>query len=179
MGQWSFHTLAEASMGTLRELLTTRPAPAIESIRGWEFRGWNVLPVYGVPLFWAMGNMRFIKFFDHEGEGGNFKVSRGGNRAPWRAVPSDARPLVQGYYTVCEPGTKAVATDYPQALFLDYDREPNTLFTGRYLRDYLVQVDDDNPDLLLGSGILVLGPLRSEGFFVLERLQPLRERPGR
>ena len=60
---------------------------------------------------------------------------------------------------------------YPKALLLDYSLGGNGLF-GPPLRDYVVQIYPDDPDLLLGKAYVALGPLRVPvGFFVLKRLQ--------
>ena len=59
---------------------------------------------------------------------------------------------------------------YPNALLLDYSLGANGLF-GPPLRDYIVQVYPDNPDLLLGKAYLALFGLRiPTNYFVLERL---------
>ena len=60
---------------------------------------------------------------------------------------------------------------YPQALLLDYGCGRNPAFDpSALLRDYLVQVDPRDPDLLLGHAFLALGPARvAAGYFVLER----------
>jgi hypothetical protein len=56
-------------------------------------------------------------------------------------------------------------------LLLDYGLGGNGLF-GPPLRDYIVQVYPDDPDLLLGKAYLAFGSLRIPvSFFVLQRLR--------
>jgi len=75
------------------------------------------------------------------------------------------------WYDVGPVDLSAVDCKYPNALLLDYASQKNYLFEpSRRLRDYLVQVYPDNPDLLLGKAYVALGPVRLPmSFFVLER----------
>ena len=64
---------------------------------------------------------------------------------------------------------------YLHALLLDYGQGKNPrLDASAGLRDYLVQVDAGDPDLLLGKAYYALGPVRvpTASFFILERHQP-------
>ena len=60
---------------------------------------------------------------------------------------------------------------YPNALLLNYGKGNNPPFDpSSFLRDYLVQVDPENDDLLLGKAFVALGPARLfVSYFVLER----------
>ena len=60
------------------------------------------------------------------------------------------------------------------ALLLDYGRGQNPLLdASKVLRDYLVRIDPDSDDLLLGKAYLALGPTRvPSNFFLLERHRP-------
>ena len=64
---------------------------------------------------------------------------------------------------------------YPNAALINYaasDKNP-VIDPTRLLRDYLVQVYPDNPDLYLGKAFLAFGPLRLfVSYFVLERHNP-------
>jgi hypothetical protein len=57
------------------------------------------------------------------------------------------------------------------ALLLDYSRADNPTYAPeRGLRDYLVQLEAESPDLYLGKAYYALGPLRiAISFFLLER----------
>ena len=69
------------------------------------------------------------------------------------------------------PAEGARDARYPNALLLDYSLGGNGLF-GPPLRDYVVQVYPDDPDLLLGKAYLALAGLRIPlSFFVLKRLR--------
>jgi hypothetical protein len=55
---------------------------------------------------------------------------------------------------------------------LDYQRGPigSPLHPGRVLKDFVVQLDPEDPDLLLGKAYAKVGPLSVfVSFFVLER----------
>ena len=84
-----------------------------------------------------------------------------------------ARPLIVGSTAV-----DATATDnhYLHGLLLDYGKGDNPFYDpSAGLRDYLVQVDADNPDLFLGKAYFALGAARvpTFSFFILERDRPI------
>ena len=181
MTTWTFDSLTEQSAQSLDEIFLKGTRPKLSAIAGWEYRGLNVVPWHTRPIARAAGIMRFIKcFVQPSGEpppdeakhiyGYNLTVTRGGKREPWTCRPDDTHPGRQGYYHVYPQRIKGRVDEYPHAIFLDYDIEPNNLFSGRTLEDYVVQIDE-RADLLLGKAYFNLGPIRSPNFFVLERLQ--------
>lgn len=164
-----------ASNGLRETIMRTGTAPSFESLVGWEFRGAN-----GSVLTRLLGIRKFAKGF-YEGadrsakgptphiHGYNVIVRQNADEAPHLYSPSDEKPHRHGYYRVHAPVEGARDSYYPNALLLDYGLGGNGPF-GPPLRDYLVQVYPDNPDLLLGKAYVALGPLRiSVGFFILER----------
>jgi hypothetical protein len=169
--------LVNAGNGTRETIMRTAAAPAFESLVGWEWRGAN-----GSVLTRAIGIRKFVKgFYDGPDRsatgptphvhGYNIVVRQNADDAPHLYVPSDAAPKRHGYYRVHAPIEGARDAYYPNALLLDYALGGNGPF-GPPLRDYVVQVYPDNPDLLLGKAYLALGPIRiPAGFFILERLR--------
>jgi hypothetical protein len=100
-------------------------------------------------------------------------VAQNGVRESWLAKPDRDRPKRFGFYRVDHVDPTARDNAYLHAVLLDYGRGGNKRFDPTSgLRDYLVQVDADNPDLFLGKAYYALGPMRvATNFFLLERLQ--------
>lgn len=154
--------------------------PELGELAGWEFRGMNT------PL-WAraVGIKKFVKGFyrpiANQGEvyGYNCPVLQDGVRAPWLTQPSDDAPRRFGYYRVSHVDAAARDNAYLHAVLLDYSKGHNSRFDPTNgLRDYLVQVDADNPNLYLGKAFYAMGPARVPvSFFVLERFRPASSDP--
>jgi hypothetical protein len=152
-------------------------APRFEDLVGYEFAGANTL---GLTRW--VGIRKFIKGF-YEGpprvpkgpepfvQGYNIGVLQNADDAPHIDKPSTESPKRFGFYRVYKVVPEARDNRYPGALLLDYGLGGNGIF-GPPLRDYLVQVYPDDPDLLLGKAYLALGGLRIPlSFFVLKRLR--------
>lgn len=147
----------------------TRPDP--EQLIGWEFRGYN--PPLVARL---LGIRKFMKGF-HQGSDGRFMGynvmirQNGGPLEPWEPVRLFGRPIRHGYYEVSPVDAYSRDHLFPNALLLDYGRGGNFFLNpSKSLRDYLVQIDPGNPDLLLGKAVLALGPLRRQAWhFILQR----------
>ena len=166
----------DASTAELELLMTEGTAPRFEDLVGAEFAGANTL-----SLTRLLGIRKFVKGF-YEGppraegpspfvQGYNVIVRQNADDAPHVMVPSEAAPKRHGFYRVhaVQPGARDAR--YPNALLLDYGLGGNGLF-GPPLRDYVVQVHPDDPDLLLGKAYLAFGPVRIPvSFFVLQRLR--------
>ena len=145
--------------------------PALSSIAGWEFRGLNT-----PPWFRLLGIKKFMKGFwkaeDGQVYGYNCPVEQNGLRDPWIAKPDDANPKRFGFYTVSPVDATARDNRYLHALLLDYGKGKNPRFDASAgLRDYLVQVEPNDPNILLGKAYYAAGPLRvpTYSFFILER----------
>jgi hypothetical protein len=143
--------------------------PDLAKLVGWEFRGTNVPG-------WArlLGIKKFIKGFWREGEevlGYKCPVVQNSLFEPWDSLPSNLHPKRFGFYKVTPVDATAKDNRYLHAALLNYGEGPNPPWEpARGLRDYVVQVDPDNPDLYLGKAFYALGPLRvATNFFVLER----------
>ncbi|WP_428267307.1 hypothetical protein [Haliangium sp.] len=179
-----FLALARMSMSALERELLRGTTPALEDLAGWTFRGANT------PT-WArlLGIRKFIKGFEPASGpspaqliGYNLPVHQDRIDQPWR--PKSGRggrpPRRFGFYRVTPVDAGARDNAYLHALLLDYGAGPNPrLDPSRGLRDYLVQVDPENPDLFLGKAYYALGPARlGVSFFVLERLAPSGDDPA-
>ncbi len=126
---------------------------------------------------WAkwVGIKKFTKGFfrDHDGQvhGYNVPIVQGRLDDAWVAKPDDHAPRRFGFFLVTPVDPSARDNAYLHALLLDYGRGGNKPWDpSRGLRDYVVQVDADNPDVLLGRAFYAVGPARLEtNFFILER----------
>jgi hypothetical protein len=166
----------DASNGEREALMGSGIAPRFEDLVGSEFAGANSL-----SLTRLIGIRKFVKGF-YEGparaqgpapfvQGYNVVARQNADEAPHVMVPSAESPRRHGFYRVhaVQPGARD--DRYPNALLLDYGLGGNGLF-GPPLRDYIVQVYPDDPDLLLGKAYLAFGSLRIPvSFFVLQRLR--------
>ncbi|HET9626452.1 MAG TPA: hypothetical protein VFP84_34055 [Kofleriaceae bacterium] len=149
--------------------------PDLESLIGWQWRGINRAPS-NLALRLA-GIKKFVKGMFRAGDGRvmgyNCPVVQNALDGRWRTTPSDEAPKRFGFYTVAPVDPTARDNHYLHALLLDYGQGDNPLWDpSRHLRDYLVQVRADNPDLLLGKAYVALGPARiATSYFILERFR--------
>ncbi len=153
--------------------------PSFESLAGWEFAGANANA--GAEL---IGVRKFKKGFYEGGvprvdvgptpflQGYNVLCFQDGLYMAHRAKPNEEHPKRFGFYRVhaVQPGARDNV--YEHALLLDYGLGANGVSEATLLRDYLVQVYPDDPDLLLGHAFYALpfGLRVSLGFFVLSRM---------
>jgi len=182
MAKHTFESLARSDLASLERVLAEGVAPSFSSIIGYEFRGWNVLTPIAKPVMQVLGFQRFAKGFYADGvgdvdqrdriDGYNVKIRPGKLTDPWTAKPTDENPTRHSFFHVWAPNKGPHGGRHPHALFLNYDLDENGLFDGRGLRDYMVQPDRDNPDLVIGKAYMKLGPLTIVGgFFIAERLR--------
>ena len=150
--------------------------PDLDGLVGWEFRGINRLPLNGVPVAQLVGIKKFMKGFfraeDGRVMGYNCPVVQNVLDGRWHTKPSDTAPTRFGFYEVAQVDPTARDNQYLHAVLLDYGKGGNKpLDPTRGLRDYVIQVDPENPDLLLGKAYYAVGPGRIGGlnYFILER----------
>jgi hypothetical protein len=165
--QITFKMLATASARELQRLFSQGVTPAMEHLRGWEFRGYNR------PWFASLLGIRKFKkgFLPEEVNKGtllgyNLSVVQNSLDEP-HLFPAKAIPRRFGFYTVCEASKNG-----QQVLCLDYGTPPHNFILSpvRLLRDYLAQPDPANRDLLLGKAYFAIGPCQVfSNFFILER----------
>ncbi|MEM9194274.1 MAG: hypothetical protein AAGF12_34175 [Myxococcota bacterium] len=165
----------EASDIDRQAIMREGKPPEFDHLVGWEFAGINT-GTLAAPV------RKFIKgFYDGPSrgkgpepfiQGYNIPVRQDGVQKPHRAKPSADRPKRFGFYRVYRP-VSGVDQRYPNSIFLNYGLGGNPVVDpGSLLRDYVVQVYDDDPTLLLGHAFLALpfGARPSLSFFVLKRM---------
>ena len=168
--------LEQMSMRELERVFQRGSMPDLDGLAGWEFRGINVLPLNAIPFGNLVGIKKFLKGFyraeDGRVMGYNSPVVCNVLDGRWHTKPSDTAPKRFGFYEVHPVDATARDNHALHALLLDYGKGDNPRFDiTSGLRDYLVQVDSTNPDLLLGKAFYALGPARIGrlNFFILER----------
>lgn len=160
--------VARCTDGERERVLLAGHAPDLQNLAGSEFDGVNCAPITAL-----LGIKKFRKGFHLRGDqlwGYNVAIQQGDWRAPHEPKLKAGVPHRHGFYRV----TQATSHPrYPHALLLDYGEGDNGVDPSRFLRDYLVQVRPDNPNLLLGKAYLhVMGLRIFGGFFVLKRCLP-------
>ncbi len=171
-----YRRLCRSSNAELEKILAAGALPDATQLAGWEFYGYNTGAIAG-PL----GIRKFKKGF-YRRENGRTPV--GGYNCKVRPTPLDgpwvnggAGGAYQGYYDVRPPPEGSPIAEHPNALYLDYGSDPtNSFFSGSFLRDFLVQPDPQEPDVLLGKAYAKVGPLvLPVSFFVLQRANPVTQ----
>jgi len=180
---YTYESLAKSSDKDLEFVIRSGVTPALEDLAGYEFKGYNTPFITQI-----LGFRKFKKGFFlgagqavENGEISGYNVVVGQNRIdePWTAKPSDQDPKRHGFYRVYKVRKAEIDRQYPNALLLNYGLGGNSLLNpARLLRDYLVQVDLENKDLLLGKAYFALGPMRVfPSFFILERYNESNYKP--
>ncbi|MCO4745547.1 MAG: hypothetical protein KC912_12215 [Proteobacteria bacterium] len=169
----TFSTLIALPLSDLDQVMSHGATPTADQLAGSEFRGFNP------PLFAkVLGFQKFMKGFwvDEEGKLAGYnlfvKSARGGPDAPWEPKKAGTAGR-HGFYDVEPIASEGRYTDYPNAVLLNYGSGRNSMANPEArIRDFLVQVDPDNPDLFLGKAYLDLALARAfSNFFILERLR--------
>jgi hypothetical protein len=164
--------LEQTPMSELEKVFIRGATPDLDALVGWEFRGINHLPLNVLPLANLVGIKKFVKGFFRSEDGTVM-----GYNSPVKNNALDGRWHVAqkrfGFYEVARVDPTAHDNKYLHAVLLDYGKGDNpALDPSQVLRDYVVQVDPNNPDLYLGKAYGALGPLRiPTNFFILERFR--------
>jgi hypothetical protein len=169
--------LARASRPELERAMQRGATPDVEALLGWEFRGINTTPPGSPPIARLAGIQKFVKGMfraaDGRAMGYNSPCVQNALDGRWHTRPSDEAPKRFGFYELTPVDPTGRDNHYLHALLIDYGKGGNPAWdiTGG-LRDYLVQVDEHNPDLFLGKAYAAIGPARLPlGCFVLERFR--------
>jgi hypothetical protein len=174
--RFDYVALCLATEAQLEDVMRRGVTPDMAGLVGWEFRGYNAF-----ELAELAGIRKFKKGFYLEdpardpalGIGGyNVQIHANTLGEPWIDKTRGGEPIRHGWFDVYPVSLSEADNKYPGALLLNYGLSPKNfvLDPSRGLRDYLVQVYPDNPDLLLGKAYAAVGPLRlAVAFFVLER----------
>jgi hypothetical protein len=174
--RWTYETLCLARDEDLETVMRCGGTPDLSRLSGWEFRGFNtpeLLQLAGIRKF-KKGFYRNDPSRSHDDgiQGYNVNVVQGTLGEPWVDVVKDGKPVRMGWYETRPVDLAAVDAKYPNAALINYAASEKNFAADptRLLRDYLVQVYPDNPDLYLGKAFLAFGPLRLfVSYFVLER----------
>ena len=165
--------LEQTSLRDLEKVFVRGVTPNVDELVGWEFRGVNHLPLNRLPIANLLGIKKFLKGFfrteDGRVMGYNSPVQNNALDGRWHVAEKKF-----GYYEVLPVDPTARDNKYLHAVLLDYGKGKNPTFDpSQVLRDYLVQVDPNNPNLYLGKADAAVGPLRipTMNFFILERFR--------
>jgi hypothetical protein len=167
-----FLEIANLKRRELGAIMLRGQTPNVDSLIGWEYRGMNI--GIGPKL---LGIQKFIKGFyrSEKGQamGYNVRAKQNGPQGPWAAKLDGGQAKRFGFYTVGLVGPEALDNAYLHALLLDYGKGGNPRFdVTRGLRDYVVRIDPDSDDLLLGKAYMATGSLRLPlGYFLIERFR--------
>jgi hypothetical protein len=169
--------LAHASRTELERAMQRGETPEVDALIGWEFRGINTTPPGSPPIARLAGIQKFVKGMfraaDGRAMGYNSPVVQNALDGRWHTRPSDESPRRFGFYALTPVDPTSRDNHYLHAILIDYGKGGNARWdVTSGLRDYLVQVDANNPDLFLGKAYAAIGPARLPlGFFVLERFR--------
>jgi len=164
--------LEQTPMWELEKIFVRGTMPNLDDLVGWEFRGVNHLPLNVLPVANLVGIKKFVKGFfrteDGRVMGYNSPVKNNALDGRWHVAEKKF-----GYYEVAPVDPTAHDNKYLHAVLLNYGKGKNpALDPSQVLRDYVVQVDPNNPNLLLGKAYGAFGPLRiPTNFFILERFR--------
>ncbi len=160
--------LALLNARELQALFNKALKPDWEALVDYEFRGFNEPKITKL-----LGFQKFKKgFYQRDGLrcGYNIPVEQGPLAAPWVCKPSDAEPKRFGFFSVLPIEDLAAGYQERESLLLNYADGRNSLFEGKFLRDYVRQVEPENESLYLGKAYSeVAGRQIMPTFFIIER----------
>jgi hypothetical protein len=169
-----YRELAASSKRELESVFAAGSPPDVAAITGFEFLGYNHPPAASL-----LGIRKFIKVFYLDGSqqafGCNTPVSGSALDQEWSPRPSRDQPKRYAFFKVEPADPDADDSLHQAAVLLDYGRGGNKFYdVSRILRDYLVRVEPDSDDLLLGKAFFVIAGARvASSFFLIQRSQPL------
>jgi hypothetical protein len=170
----TFESLGQLPFREAMKLFPAGKAVDVQSLVGWEFRGWNLFPHFAAKGIGRLFNAhRFGKgFFRFPGEnsvyGYNIDILHGGLKEEWKERLVNGQPVRRRFFKVYPPAEgPARGGRHLDALFFDYaeGRPRSGYFDGGALRDYFVQAEPSNPDLFLLIAYQMLGPIWIPGGF--------------
>jgi hypothetical protein len=167
MQRATFESLCRASPEALARAARAGAAPEPASLEGWEFRGWYAAG--SLPGLLARKHRKgFYRLARAQGLGGyNVPCHPGGPDAPWIDRLRGPGSWRLGWFLVTGTGPRR-----PPSLLLDYSRDgrAHPLNPLRAVREHLVQVSPDDPDLMLSLVEIHVGrQVRQAGMAVYER----------
>jgi hypothetical protein len=169
-----YRELAVSPKRELEAAFAAGRAPDLDALAGFEFLGYNQPPVTSM-----LGIRKFIKAFylddSQQAFGCNTPVRGSRLDQEWIPRPSREQPKRYAFFKVEAADPDAADRLHQGAVLLDYSRGGNKPYdVSRILRDYLVEVEPDSADLLLGKAFFVIAGARvASSFFLIQRYQPL------
>lgn len=197
----TFETLAKADKKTLEDVMKNGTMPDLESMAGWEFDGYNLTfmaTILGIRKF-RKGFYKIEEEKSCEGcfgtktcegpwhctiesyKGYNVKMKQNRFEQSWEY--KNGKPqrfgwfdILQSYSFVEDPYLNAVLLSsklYQKTVLLHYGLDKrNTLFEGKMLRDFIVQVNKGNKDLYLGKAYNAVGKhWIMPSYFIIKRAE--------
>ena len=145
--------------------------PARQSIVGWDFNGFNTADVAFAIRKFRKGFYDDPNLADDEIGGYNVNIDQNGMLEPWIAQQKNGEDQRHSYFRVYNVRSEETDNLYRNAILLNYDCPRTPKWNpASGLRDYVVQVYPDNPDLLLGKAYFAVVRKRIfVSYFVLER----------
>jgi hypothetical protein len=157
----------------LEDLFRRGTPPERGSIVGWEFDGYNTGTLAFAIRKFRKGYYEEPAYDKDEFGGYNVNIKQSRMDQPWVAVlKKSGEPQRHSFFRVYSVRGSEPDNNYPNALLLNYHSPKTPAWNpASRLRDYLVQVYPDNPDLLLGKAYAALpgGKRLFVSFFVLQR----------
>jgi len=180
----TFESIVKSDKKTLDDIMEKGIKPDLESMAGWEFDGYNLTfmaSILGIRKF-RKGFYKYVIKMESDilsvtltGKyaGYNVKMKQNKFEEPWGY--KNGKPERFGWFKIFKDsgcGEKELDI-HPNAALLHYGLdERNTLFEGKMLRDYLVQVNDNDKDLYLGKAYNAIGKkLVMPSYFVIRRAE--------
>lgn len=167
----TFESLAKVDKKTLEKIMKEGVLPDVFSMWDWEFDGYNLTPLASI-----LGIRKFRKgFYQRYGvKGYNVRMKQNKFEEPWEYKGD--KPERFGWFDVLEYEASLMIEEkhlYKKALLLNYGLDKrNSLFEGKMLRDFLVQVNKGDKDLYLGKAYNAVGKRRiMPSYFILKRAE--------
>jgi hypothetical protein len=173
MSDQLFRKLARSTSRDLERVMRSSSSPDPRALVGYEWRGYNT--AIATVL---IGNRKFIKVFvagPRRIEGHNYFAVGTSLDEPWQRRRRDAKGSIVGRYGVIPTGGFTHGR-YARAMLINYGAHAHQNWVLRSIRDYVVQPDASDPDVLLGKAYFRLGRVAiPAGYFVLARLKPFAD----
>jgi len=160
----------------LRTLLENGHKIDPQDLSGWAYHGVSLgLPSWLEALTWKTFTKAFVQD-ENLVRGWNIRMKQTGPEGKRVPTMTKGRDKCFGPFAVHEPMNGKLNEVFPQALILDYGaKDIRGDFMLRSLRDPLVALERDNPEMLLGcSWLRIAGAhFSTPSYFTLQRAEPL------
>ena len=158
--RYGYAELCTLDNDALARIFLQGSRPDSKALVGYEFDGYNTFdltPILGIRRF-QKGFFEDPKVGAGEIGGYNVTITPGGVSDHWEQVIKGGEVHRHSFFRVYPVRDDEVDDLYPNAVLINYDTPRNPSWNPGPLRDYLVKVYPDNPDLYLGKAYAALGP---------------------